>query len=483
MSTHDDTPANYAPHVRAQYEEFPFPLRDPQDETRGLIVTEQDSLGKINHFCFGGRQTFGGGFRVLVAGGGTGDHTMFLAEQLRGYDASVTYLDISRASMDIARKRAGVRKLDNIQWHHGSILDVASLGLAPFDFISCTGVLHHLPEPERGLAALRAVLAPHGAMSLMLYGRLGRLSIYAGQELMRLVNRGVDDPKLKTQYARAVLQCLPKTHWLLRGGNPEEILVSFLHDESNLYDTLLHEQDRAYSVMEIYELLSGSQLELLEFVSFLSSVPSFRYLYNPMVWITDPTLRSHVASLSRPKQQAIAEAINCMITCHSFYAAPSAAGRIAPPNDLDMVPFFLYFDSGALGQHFRDAAGRGCTIDYRHSSVHFDLGRFSADIVAGIDESRCLGELFEPLGTGISGISPRPAGLALNARRGQASRSRGRSGRPPCPRSRPGRPWCRSSAPTHFSHPPPAPPYRRIRNTRRRRLPTPGNQALWSRCP
>jgi hypothetical protein len=27
--------------------------------------------------------------------------------------------------------------------------------------------------------------------------------------------------------------------------------------------------------------------------------------------------------------------------------------------------------------------------------VHFDLGRFSADIVAGIDGSRCLGELFE----------------------------------------------------------------------------------------
>jgi SAM-dependent methyltransferase len=395
MSAHNDTSSNYAPEVRAQYEEFPFPMRNPQDETRGLIVTEQDSLGKINHFCFGGRQNFGDGFRVLVAGGGTGDHTLFLAEQLRGYDASVTYLDISRASMDIARQRAGVRKLTNIEWHHGSILDVVSLGLAPFDFISCTGVLHHLPEPERGLAALRAVLAPQGAMSLMLYGRMGRLSVYAGQDLMRLVNRGVDDPKLKTQYARSVLQSLPKTHWLLRGGEPEEILASFLDDESNLYDTLLHEQDRAYSVTEIYELLIGAQLELLEFVSFLSSVPSFRYLYNPMVWITDPTLRAHVASLPRPKQQAIAEAVNCMITCHSFYAAPTAAGRIAPPGDLDMVPFFLYFDSGNLEQHFRDAADRGCSINYRHSTVHFELGRFSADIVAEIDGSRCLGELFE----------------------------------------------------------------------------------------
>ncbi len=395
MADERDAPSNYAPDVRAQYEDIPFPLRDPRDEARGLIITEQDSLGKINHFCFGGRQGFGGGFRVLVAGGGTGDHSIFLAEQLRDYDASVTYIDISRASLGIAKERARVRNLDNIEWHHGSILDIASLDLAPFDLISCSGVLHHLPEPERGLAALRSALAPEGAMSLMLYGRMGRLGIHAGQELMRLVNQGVDDRKLKTRHARAVLQSLPQTNWLLRGRDPKEVLVSFLEDESNLYDTLLHEQDRAYSVMEIYALLAGAQLDLIEFVSFLSSVPSFRYLYNPMVWISDPAFRSHVATLSRSKQQAIAEAISCMITCHSFYAAPTAAGRIAAPNDLDMVPFFLYFDSSNLARHFHDAAGRECAINYRHSTVRFEPGRFSAELAAGIDGSRCIGELFE----------------------------------------------------------------------------------------
>jgi SAM-dependent methyltransferase len=395
MTDKQAKPIDYAPKVRDQYEEFPFPLRDPRDEAEGLIVTEQDSLGKINHFCFGGRQGFGDGFRVLVAGGGTGDHTIFLAEQLREYDARITYVDISRTSLDIARSRARVRNLENIEWHHGSILDIATLGFAPFDLVSCTGVLHHLPEPERGLQALRSVLAPEGAMSLMLYGRMGRLSIYAGQELMRFVNEGIDDPKLKTQYARAVLQSLPQTNWLLRGGEPGKVLAPLLEDESNLYDTLLHEQDRAYSVLEIYELLSGAQLELIEFVSFLSSVPSFRYLYNPMVWITDPELRSHVAKLPRPQQQAIAEAINCMITCHAFYAAPAAADRIATPADPDMVPFFLYFDSSDLARKFREAGSRECAINYRHSTVHFELGTFSADLAAGIDGSRCIGELFE----------------------------------------------------------------------------------------
>jgi hypothetical protein len=114
-----------------------------------------------------------------------------------------------------------------------------------------------------------------------------------------------------------------------------------------------------------------------------------------MVWITDSELRAHVATLPRQKQQAIAEAINCMITCHSFYAAPSAAGRIAAPNDQEMVPFFLYFDSSNLAQHFRDAAGRECAINYRHSTVRFDPGKYSAALVAAIDGSRCIGELFD----------------------------------------------------------------------------------------
>jgi SAM-dependent methyltransferase len=395
MSEQNDTPSEYASNVRAQYEEYPFPLRDPGDESRRLVVAEQESLGKLSHFCFGGRQGFGGGFRVLVAGGGTGDHTIFLAEQLRNYDARVTYMDISRASMEIARERARIRNLNNIDWHHRSILDLSSMDVAPFDFISSTGVLHHLPEPERGLEALRGVLAPDGAMSLMLYGRVGRLAVYAGQELMRLVNDGVQDPKLKTRHARSIVEGLPQTNWLLRDDSPNRVLNEFLDDESNLNDVLLHEQDRAYNVLEIYDFLAGAQLELVEFTSFHTDPPNFRCMYDPLAWITDPVLQSHVSRLPLPQRQAIAEAMSCMITCHGFYAAPKAAGRIASADDLDMVPFFLYFDPGSLPQHFRGADGRECGLNYRRSTVQFVVGKYSADLVAGIDGSRSIGELFE----------------------------------------------------------------------------------------
>jgi hypothetical protein len=118
-------------------------------------------------------------------------------------------------------------------------------------------------------------------------------------------------------------------------------------------------------------------------------------MYDPMVWISDPALRSHVSKLPRPRQQAIAEAINCMITCHGFYAAPTAAGRVASVDDLDMIPFFLYFDPVNLAQHFRDAAGRECGLNYRKCAVQFNVGRNSGDLIAGIDGTRSIGELFE----------------------------------------------------------------------------------------
>ena len=405
MSQQNNTPSEYAPKVRAQYEEYPFPLRDPQDESRRLVVAEQESLGKVNHFCFAGRQGFGDGFRVLVAGGGTGDHTIFLAEQLRGYDARVTYVDISRASMEIARQRARIRKLDNIDWHHCSILDLSSMDVAPFDFISSTGVLHHLPEPERGLEALRGVLAPDGAMSLMLYGRVGRMAVYAGQELMGLVNDGVQDPKLKTRHARSIVEGLPQTNWLLRDYDPNRVLSEFLDDESNLNDVLLHEQDRAYNVLEIYDFLASAQLELVEFTSFHTDPPNFRSMYDPLTWITEPALRSHVLTLPLPQRQAIAEAMSCMITCHGFYAAPKAVDRIASPGDPDMVPFFLYFDPGNLAEHFRGAAGRECGLNYRRSTVQFQVGKYSSDLVARIDGSRSIGELFESVRHNSGGIA------------------------------------------------------------------------------
>jgi ubiquinone/menaquinone biosynthesis C-methylase UbiE len=189
------------PRVRELYEAFPFPARDPAADKPGAMpLSRTDMLAKVNHHGFAGRRDFGKGFRALVAGGGTGDSAIFLAAQLRDTDAEVVCLDLSEASLAIARQRAAVRGLEQrVRWIHGSLLDAPRLGLGRFDYVSCLGVLHHLPDPDAGLRALAEVLADGGAMGLMVYGRYGRADIYAMQDLMRLVNEG--EPDLRTQVA------------------------------------------------------------------------------------------------------------------------------------------------------------------------------------------------------------------------------------------------------------------------------------------
>ena len=99
--------ANYLSDVKSQYEDLPYPPRNPQDEAKRLMTTSADHLERINHYGYGGQQTFREGFRCLVAGGGTGDSSVFLGEQFRHIDhVEIVHLDLSCASIQIAQ-RAG----------------------------------------------------------------------------------------------------------------------------------------------------------------------------------------------------------------------------------------------------------------------------------------------------------------------------------------------------------------------------------------
>ena len=142
--------------VRAQYEALPYPPRDPRDEAIRLITGTPSHILEINHYLFSGRLNFTRPFRALVAGGGTGDACIMLAQQLadRRCPGEVVYLDLSTASRQICEGRAKARGLRNINFLTGSLLDLPSMPIGQFDYIDCTGVLHHLPDPAAGMRAL-----------------------------------------------------------------------------------------------------------------------------------------------------------------------------------------------------------------------------------------------------------------------------------------------------------------------------------------
>jgi len=316
--------------VRDQYEDYPYPARNPYDEKKYLHRIYLDCLDRINHYCHSGLNDFSAGARILVAGGGTGDSTIFFAEQLRDTDSEIVYLDFSKASMDVARQRAAIRGLDNITWIQDSLLDISPLKLGMFDHISCTGVLHHLENPLEGLAALKSVLDDEGSITLMVYALYGRTAVYQVQELMKLITQNEPDMQVKVHDTRKVLDALPTGHWY-HWSNPDDMIMP----DIELYDRFLHSQDRAYTIPQLHDFVESAGLKVSHL--FDQREMTGDSLYKPAFYIRDHKLLARIQALDIKEQQAIAELLNGRITQHSFYAATNTP-PLPDPEMLDNIP-------------------------------------------------------------------------------------------------------------------------------------------------
>jgi 2-polyprenyl-3-methyl-5-hydroxy-6-metoxy-1,4-benzoquinol methylase len=305
----------YLPAVREQYEAYPYPPRDPADERRRLRHVVSGDLLLINHHCFGGVKDFRKGFRALVAGGGTGDTAIFLAEQLRHYDATLVYLDMSAAARQVAEARAEARGLTNITWVTASIMELPTLGLGKFDYIESCGVLHHLESTEAGLKALKSVLKDDGAIFLMLYGKYGRQAVYDMQALLKTYLPAGSSMAEQVRMTRELLASLPKTNSFVRdlAAWQSEITADGLGD-AGLYDLLLHSQDRCFDVPGLYALAKSAGLHLLSFGHDADA-------YNPLNHISDPAIREYLATLDLPRRQALAEQFIGTKRKHEFFLA------------------------------------------------------------------------------------------------------------------------------------------------------------------
>ncbi len=367
--------------VRDQYEAYPYPSRDPAEEARRLVVGSPSNLLEVNHYLFGGRRDFTRPFRALVAGGGTGDATIMLAQQLadQGTAGEVVYLDLSAASREIAEARAAARRLTNIRFVTGSLLDLAELELGTFDYIDCCGVLHHLAEPEAGLAALTGALAPDGGMGLMVYGTYGRSGVYALQDVLRKL---VGERPLAEQvsYARRLLNNLPATNLFAR--NP--VLRDHSGSDAELVDLLLHSQDRSYTVEEIAELVRGAGLNLISFIEPLR--------YEPATYLKDPVLLRQLAGLSSEDRAAVAEKLAGNLKTHVFYVSRRpATDTLAWPDGPEAIPVLRVLDGAQLAKAVqRDLMLKG---EFDGLALKFPLPRLATAVLPWIDGKTTLGEI------------------------------------------------------------------------------------------
>jgi SAM-dependent methyltransferase len=373
--------------LRAQYEAYPYPPRDPNDEAERLITGSPSHIAEVNHYVFAGRRDFTQPFRALVAGGGTGDGAIMLGQQLKdtGGPGEVVYLDISKASAAIARARAERRGLDNISFIEGGIEDIETLDLGTFDYIDCCGVLHHLDDPAAGWRCLNATLGPDGGMGVMLYAKLGRVGVYDVQAMLRMIagtdaGGGNDAQRLIT--ARKLLDALPTTNWLKRNPLVGDHLSA---GDAGLFDLLLHSRDRAYLVPEVAALADDAGMRITTFIE-----PA---RYDPSYYVSDSDITATLDPLSWMERCAFAELLAGNIKTHVFYAVKQAneADTVAKHDAGAAIPVPAGLDAAALGRGA--ARNQRLTIDYDGIKLTFDLPKLAAEILPRMDGERSLAEI------------------------------------------------------------------------------------------
>jgi ubiquinone/menaquinone biosynthesis C-methylase UbiE len=280
---------------------------------------------------FGGACSWSKPVRILDAGGGTGDATIFLAQQLEQKDinAEIVYIDLSQSSREIAEERARVRNLTNITFRTGSFLDLSANTDGTFDFINCSGVIHHLENPEGGLRTLVNLLRPMGGINLMVYGKLGRTGVYPVQDMLRLLIHKTESASDRVNTAKRLLAELPDTNWLCKSPH----IMDHRGDDAGIYDLLLHSTDRSYSIPELAELLSSTGLRISAFANPI--------LYDPMFWLKNEELTSKVELLEPLEKAAFTEQLIGFVKTHVVFAVREDNPVVLPSITPDSIPIWV----------------------------------------------------------------------------------------------------------------------------------------------
>jgi SAM-dependent methyltransferase len=358
--------------VRDFYDHHPYP--PPLDNLDDYRHHWQDLLRRRADFhLFWPWRVYQEEQSILVAGCGT---SQAAKHAIRWPMAQVTGIDCSETSVRHTERLKKQHGLKNLQVHQLAIEQASELGMS-FDQIVCTGVLHHLADPEAGLNALRSMLKPDGAMHLMVYARYGRTGIYMLQEFCRRTGIRTTDEEISDLLR--VLGALP-------AGHPLESLLSHapeLINKDGVADSLLHPQDRAYSVPQLFDLIENSGLK---FGRWLRQAP-YSILCGVMQAIPQ---RRKIACLPLREQFAVIELFRGTMTRHSaivYHRDDDASQLFGSSADdwLDYVPIRMP-DTACIQERLpRDAAAVLVNRTHTYKDLVLPITLIEKHLVDAID--------------------------------------------------------------------------------------------------
>ena len=376
-------PVDVAEEVRDFYDRYPYP--PPVDNLDEYQLHWQDHERRRADFhLFWPGRSFREDQSILVAGCGT---SQAAKHALRWPAAHVTGIDCSATSVRHTEDLKTKYNLANLQVYQLAIERVSDLGMT-FDQIVCTGVLHHLADPDAGLRALRSVLNPDGAMQLMVYAPYGRAGIYMLQEFCRRIGIHSTDPEIRDLIA--ALAALPP-------GHPLQSLLAQAPDFRNaaaLADALLHPRDRAYSVPQLFDFLDKAGLT---FGRWVRQAP---YSVHCGVIAKIPQV-DRIARLSPAEQYAAIELFRGTMLRHSVIAYRNDTASCRQPVDfasdawLDYVPIPM---SDTICVQERLPPGAAAVLinqTHTYKDLFFPIGPTEKRLFDAIDGVGSIGDIVD----------------------------------------------------------------------------------------
>jgi SAM-dependent methyltransferase len=367
--------------VREFYERYPYPPPVESLENYRLLWQDQQRR-RADYHLFWPARPFREDLAILIAGCGT---SQAAKHAMRRPAARVTGIDFSATSVRCTEELKRKYNLNNLQVHQHPIERVSELGTS-FDQIVCTGVLHHLPDPDAGLKALRDVLKPDGALHLMVYAPYGRIGIYMLQEFCRRLGIQATDQGIHDLIA--ALGALPPGHPL---GNLLREAPDF-RQEAALADALLHPQDRAYSVPQLFAFLEKGRLA---FCRWIKQAP-----YSPQCGVMAQIPHaSRIAGLPPAEQYAAVELFRGTMVRHSVVAYRDDAPGEAQPVDFsgDAWPGYVPIrmpDTIAVQERLPPGAS-AVLINQTHTcrDLYLPIDTTEKRLFDAIDGSRSIGDI------------------------------------------------------------------------------------------
>lgn len=288
--------------ISAFYDAHPYP--PPVDALDGDVEAWADGTRRrVEHARLWPTVPFRADHTILVAGCGTYQAARY---GLHYPEAHVVGIDVSATSIESTRRLVERHQLDNVELHRLPIEEVAALERR-FDHVVSTGVIHHLADPAVGLRALRDVMAPDGALHLLVYATYGRAGVDMIQEYCRRV--GVTTAPGEIDDLVATLRELPAGHPI---GDLLRSSPDFRTDDA-IADALLNPRDRSYSVPEVLELLTATGLR---FARWVRQAP-----YRPECGAISETPHGRrVAAMTEPEQYAAMELFRGTMRRHALVA-------------------------------------------------------------------------------------------------------------------------------------------------------------------